>query len=290
MTTADPLRVSAQTAPRERWRAVALLVAELLLVAVPFELAYGFAMRLVYRSDALTGLTFAVLAVLVLFNAYALWARFVARRAPDELSTRRIAGLGAGALVGAALMGAIVAILAACGALQVGTGSGIALAGLPGVAVLAGVAEELIARGVLLRNLENVFGSIAAIALTAAMFGWMHLDNPNATPLGAAAIGIEGGVMLAAVYVATRSLWWTIGIHIAWNLTQTTLFGIADSGHPGGGLLRSETTGPQWLTGGEFGVEASFVSVVVCALVAIAFLFNAWRGRRFVKPIWMRDA
>lgn len=288
MTTADPLRAPAQTAPRQRWHAVALLVAEILLLAVPFELAYGFAMRLVYRSDALAGIVFAVLAVLVLFNAYALWARFVARRAPDELSSRRIAGLGGGLILGAALMCAIVGILVIGGALHVSAGGGLALAGLPGVALLAGAAEELIARGVLLRNLENVFGSVAAIVLTAALFGWMHLDNPNATVLGAAAIGVEGGVMLAAVYIATRSLWWTIGIHAAWNLTQTSLFGIADSGHPGGGLLRSETSGPAWLTGGIFGVEASLVSVIVCTLVAIGFLWKARRERRFISPIWMR--
>ncbi len=118
------------------------------------------------------------------------------------------------------------------------------------------------------------------------MFGWLHLGNPHATLISTTAIGIEGGVMVAAVYIATRSLWWTIGVHVAWNFTQTSIFGIADSGHPGRGFLLSELNGPEWLTGGVFGVEASLVSVVVCAVVAIFFLARARRTHRFIAPIW----
>ena len=92
--------------------------------------------------------------------------------------------------------------------------------------------------------------------------------------------------MLAAIYVATRSLWWTIGVHAAWNFTQTSVFGIADSGHPGHGFLQSELHGPEWLTGGVFGVEASLVSVVVCTAVAGFFLVRAHRAGRFVAPVW----
>ena len=119
-------------------------------------------------------------------------------------------------------------------------------------------------------------------------FAALHLGNPNATPLSIAALGIEGGIMLGAVYVATRSLWWTFGVHAAWNFTQSGLFGIADSGHQGQGLLRTELAGPAWLTGGAFGIEASVVSVVLCAVVAGAFLIHAWRRERFVPSFWKK--
>ena len=48
-------------------------------------------------------------------------------------------------------------------------------------------------------------------------------------------------------------------------------------------LFRS---GAEWLTGGAFGIEASLVSVVVCALVTVFFLVRAYRARRFIAPIW----
>jgi membrane protease YdiL (CAAX protease family) len=276
---------------REGWRRflrqpVIALIAEMLILAIPLNLVYGFAMHAVYRLDIVWGLLFAVVAAVVAGNGYNLYARLLAQRDAQELAPRRFVDVAHGGALGAFLICIIVAVIAMAGDLDLSIGGWPTLAALPGVALLAGVFEELIARGVVLRNLENVFGSEIAIALSAALFGWLHIGNPNATTLSAAAIGIEGGVMLAAVYIATRSLWWTIGMHMAWNFTQTTLFGIADSGHPGTGVLHAQISGPDWLTGGAFGIEASAVSVIVCALVALAFLVHAYRNGRIVAPLW----
>ena len=282
----DRVRTTAEGA-RRRWkRPVLILATEFVVLAIPFNAAYGYAMQVVYRVGPAVGFLFALLLGALLCNAYWLWGRFVARRDTGELSLRKAGGLAYGVLLGAMLMCAAIAVISLGGDVKLSAGSGPALAGLPGVAVLAGFAEELIARGVVLRNLENVFGSAVALVLTAMLFGALHLGNPHATWLSTTAVGVEGGVMLAAVYMATRSLWWTIGVHFAWNFTQTSIFGIADSGHPGGGFLQSEIAGPDWLTGGAFGVETSLVSVLLCAVVAAYFLMRAHRAHRFVAPIW----
>jgi len=273
-----------------RWlrQPVGALIAELVILALPLNAAYRFAMQIVYRLDAIWGALFAFVAAVVACNAYNIYARFVARRAADELAPRHAAGALYGLALGALLIGIVVAALALASVAKFDAGGAFARAGLPGVALLAGTFEELVARGVVLRNLENVFGSFAAIALSALLFASLHIGNPGATPLSIAALGIEGGVMLGAVYVATRSLWWTAGIHAAWNFTQTGLFGIADSGHSGQGLLRTELVGPDWLTGGAFGIEASLVSVVLCVIVAALFLIYAHRRGHFVPPFWKR--
>lgn len=267
---------------------IVALIAELAILALSLNAAYRFAMQVVYRLDALWGVLFALVAAVVACNAYNLYARFVAHREADELAPRDARGALYGLALGALLIGIVLAVLALVGVAKLEAGGAFARAGLPGVAILAGTFEELVARGVVLRNLENVFGSLAAIALSAILFASLHIGNPGATPLSIAALGIEGGVMLGAVYLATRSLWWTAGIHAAWNFTQTGLFGIADSGHPGQGLLRTELAGPDWLTGGVFGIEASLVSVALCAIVAGGFLNFAGRRGQFVAPFWKR--
>jgi membrane protease YdiL (CAAX protease family) len=271
-----------------RWlhHPVVMAIAEFAMLAIPLEAVYRYTMGIVYRLDALWGVLFAIAAAVVACNGYNLYARFVARRDAEELAPRRACNALSGFALGAGLMGIVVAMLALIGVAQFAKGGSFALAGLPGVSLLAGAFEELIARGVLLRNLENVFGSVTAIMLSALLFAALHFDNPGATPLSIAAVGIEGGVMLGAVYVATRSLWWTFGIHAAWNFTQTGIFGIADSGNPGSGLLRTQLVGPEWLTGGAFGVEASAVSVALCVIVAAGFLILAWRCERFAAPFW----
>jgi hypothetical protein len=48
------------------------------------------------------------------------------------------------------------------------------------------------------------------------------------------------------------------------------------------GVLLGELTGPEWLSGGIFGPEASIVAVLVCVGVGSALLLRAARKKRFV--------
>jgi len=49
-----------------------------------------------------------------------------------------------------------------------------------------------------------------------------------------------------------------------WNFTEGGVFGAALSGTPAKGLLNAPLHGPDALTGGEFGPEASPATVAVC--------------------------
>ena len=90
-----------------------------------------------------------------------------------------------------------------------------------------------------------------ALGITVALFGLVHLGNPNSSLYGAAAIGIEAGVLLGAAYVLTRRLWLVIGIHFGWNFIQAGVFGPNVSGIRVESLLRSELSGPELLSGGS---------------------------------------
>jgi hypothetical protein len=94
--------------------------------------------------------------------------------------------------------------------------------------------------------------------------------------------------MLAAAYLLTGRLWLSMGIHFAWNLTQGSIFDAAVSGQSATGLLRSTLQGPELLTGGAFGAEASVVAMAVCGLFGAYLVWRAWRAGKFVRPIWLR--
>ena len=84
--------------------------------------------------------------------------------------------------------------------------------------------------------------------------------------------------MLAAAYVATRTLWVPIGLHFGWNFAAAGIFSTEVSGNGATeGLLHGVTSGPALLTGGDFGPEGSPYSVVFCVLATIAFM---WLARR----------
>ena len=88
------------------------------------------------------------------------------------------------------------------------------------LAVLLMAWEELRDRGILFRLLEQNLGTWGALGLSAVAFGFSHWKNPGATWWSSLAIALEGGVLLAALYAATRSLWIPIGVHWSWNLFE----------------------------------------------------------------------
>lgn len=148
-----------------------------------------------------------------------------------------------------------------------------------GLMASAAVNEELVFRGVVFRITQERFGTWPALVLSAVLFGGSHLLNSGATLWGGVSIAVEAGVMLGASYVFTRSLWLPIGIHFAWNLFESGVFGTTVSGAIGTahGLFNTTLSGPALLTGGTFGPEASLIAVVTCAVPAVLMLRGASR-------------
>ena len=209
------------------------------------------------------------------------------RRAVDEhSSTGAIRPLLLGAVVGIGLFTLAIAGIAALGGYHVtGPGTVQGLLWYVGFMAMAAVSEELLFRGILLRHVERWFGTWIALIGTGIVFGLMHLLNPDATLWGAIAIAVEAGGMLGAAWIATRRLWLPIGLHLGWNLAESGIFGTAVSGNgTSSGLLASAPAGPTAISGGEFGPEASVVSVAVCLAVTVVLLAIA-RRRGLVVPL-----
>lgn len=212
--------------------------------------------------------------------------------APDAEFALPRAGLelGAGLLLGAALFSAITGLVWLMGGLDIervrGPGH---LQGMLAMAIFSGVFEEALFRGVLLRHLEAMLGSWAALAITSALFGAAHLGNPDSSLFAAFAIAVEAGVLLGAAYLLTRRLWLAVGIHAAWNFTQGWVFSIPVSGGEAPlGLLATRREGPDWLTGGAFGLEASVPALAVATMAGLLLLRRAVTSDGLRPPMWRR--
>lgn len=232
----------------------------------------------------------AFIACVLGWAAYALYARLVERRPAREFGRAgALKELVGGLLLGSLLFGATLGVLALLGHYRITGTRELSVMTIPlCVSIAAAVIEEIVFRGVIFRLLEESLGTWIALAISAALFGLGHLMNPMATLLGVLAIIVEAGVLLAAAYLLTRRLWLAIGIHAAWNFTQSGIFSVPTSGIPMKGLLIGELSGPQWLTGGAFGVEGSVVAVVLCSALGAALLVLAQRRGHFIAPFWRR--
>jgi hypothetical protein len=108
---------------------------------------------------------------------------------------------------------------------------------------------------------------------------------------GIISISLWAGTLLAACYLLTRRLWLGIGLHAAWNYTQGSVYsGVVSGNAPPEGFFKSSLQGPDWLTGGSFGVEASVVAFLICASVGVWMLVAAKRRGHIIAPPWKRGA
>lgn len=143
------------------------------------------------------------------------------------------------------------------------------------LACFVAVAEEVAFRGLLFRILEEGLGSWLALAISAVLFGMLHLANfEDPTPLSVAS-QTAGGVAFAAAYMLTRKLWLPIGIHWGWD------FAIFASG-PEALLTLSDASAeaPSDLTALILSVPDLVLAVVLLALVI--------RRGQIRAPGWMR--
>ena len=224
--------------------------------------------------------------------AYWVLVRFVERRPLSEFSRPTWAAGPLWLVGGMALMGVVVGCLWLFGAyIPLGPDTAADWPGIVlGTGVGAAVGEELISRGVLFRACEEALGTGWALLISSVFFGFAHAFNPHATIGTSLAIALEAGVMLGLLYVATRSLLACMGLHAGWNITQSLVFGVPTSGLQKHGLLASRLAGPDWLSGGEFGAEASIVALVACSLVSGGLFLVARKRGRLVVPRWRRAA
>jgi membrane protease YdiL (CAAX protease family) len=212
---------------------------------------------------------------------YLAYVKRVERRAPAELAGPRVAGeLARGGALGAGLLLAVLAVLAACGAYRLtGTGEWSALAKPAAEMVLVALVEEIVFRGILFRIIEEARGTVFAFVLSSLLFALAHLPNEAITPL-AVANTATAGAMFCAAYLATRRLWLAIGLHFSWNFLSDGVFSLPTSGHAAKGLLRGSLSGPDWLSGGAYGVEGSVLTLAAMALATVWLLRRARQGRQ----------
>lgn len=210
-----------------------------------------------------------------LLGLYTLWVCLVEKRPAYELNIYKAPkNLGLGMGVGFLMFCVLTAILMLIGYYKV------ASVGFPVQKILAqfgfffvvAVGEELVFRGFIFRMIDQRFNLWVALIVSALIFGLVHYTNPNGTLWSSIAIAIEAGLMLAMAYKCTDGLWFPIGIHWTWNFTQGNIFGFAVSGNNAGNtIIQPIVSGPDLITGGEFGPEASINAAVIGLLIAAWF-------------------
>lgn len=136
----------------------------------------------------------------------------------------------------------------------------------------AGIAEEAVFRGVIMTAIENRWGRAAAVLVPSVLFGALHLMNGPMT-LASKSLVIAAGTMVGILFsltaVVSGNVWNGALMHGVWNAVITGVLHIGPGTDPWALFSYVPESTSIWLTGGDFGVEASIVSVGVYVLFIV---------------------
>jgi len=210
--------------------------------------------------------------LILIITGYILFVRIFEKRKAEELSLKRfLPDMLKGSLWGIISIGGILLVLALMGIFKVtGANNHINMYQMVLFLFILSTTEEILYRGILYRLFEEWTNTGIALLVSSFLFSIMHLSNDNYNIYSFLAI-IAGGMIMGLIYTKTRSLWWPIAAHFFWNYTQIFM-GIRLSGEdmfPNLSIFKSKFTGNSLLTGGDFGVENSIITIIYTISVVI---------------------
>lgn len=274
------------------WLVLALLVEKLHWLEIDF---HGKTLETISPDGKIIGV---IIVFLVNLAIILLAWRWIERKQSKEMywefSRRQWRYLNWGLLAGACEVILVFVVLWALGVVHPAFGLSkvplkvwiMALGWMFASSVLGPITEEVLNRGYWFQNIKRGWGVTVAVVITSALFGGLHLLNPNAEILGAVNIALSAAIYAFGL-LWLKSLWFPIGWHAGWNFTQFFIAGLPNSGISvsslgleGTTLFVTRLSGPDRLSGGQFGMEASIVRTVVLIGIILGLL---WLQRKNVQ-------
>ncbi|PTX58267.1 hypothetical protein C8P63_11714 [Melghirimyces profundicolus] len=211
--------------------------------------------------------------------AYVSWRRFEKKPASrlGFQSHRPVRDFVHGSLLGITLIGGLFLLLWMTPWMKLTgiRGAGVLIPALYSAALFLIVAagEEVFTRGYLQTLITERLGVGWGISATSLIFSALHSQNPALSAIPVVNLFLAG-VLLGFARWVTGSLWLPMGLHFTWNWTQDMLSlpvsGLRVTPAP---FITAAETGPNWLTGGAFGLEGG-VAVTVALAGGILWLYG----------------
>ncbi len=138
-------------------------------------------------------------------------------------------------------------------------------------------AEELLFRGVIFQALIEGIGEIAAALIISLIFAALHLFNPDASVISTFNSFLFS-LLMSYAFIRTRSIIAVTLLHFLWNIFQVVILGWAVSGflYTESLLYFPKENLPNWLSGGDYGIEATFV-------ITLLILLQGYLLNKFLK-------
>jgi hypothetical protein len=146
--------------------------------------------------------------------------------------------------------------------------------------LLLALGEEVAFRGYGFQRFAKVVGSSGAAFGFALFYAIVRALQPGVSN-ASIAVSVIFSFLLTTAYLRSRALWVSWGLNFAWKASQALIFGLTVGGVSSHSpIVEGNPMGPFWLTGGGYGLDASWWSCLVL-VVAFRFVYKATRDLDF---------
>ena len=147
--------------------------------------------------------------------------------------------------------------------------------------LVAALIEDLLHRGLIVREMENWLGTHVAIVI-GMLVELQHIFNPHSN-LFSFFYYLIWGFTMGMMFIYTKRIWLPYFFHIGWNFAQpfygSNLTGLEDMGS----IIQSSFNGPELLTGGAVGIEDSIFTAIFLLFIGITLYYLAKKEGKIVK-------
>jgi hypothetical protein len=131
--------------------------------------------------------------------------------------------------------------------------------------------EEIMVRGIIYGALRDRYSFIVTLVITVVVFVLPHFKNKGITYLSVISL-LLAGVIMGAMREISGDIWLPLGFHFVWNFIQG-FFGInVSGGNEIPSIYIAIPKRSKILNGGQFGIEASIVTIMVLFLGTLGLL------------------
>jgi membrane protease YdiL (CAAX protease family) len=212
---------------------------------------------------------------------FILWVKFVEKRSIKSIgfqTNKRLKSYFTGILIGFTSITIITIILIFIGQvkLEVNKLTFMSLLTIIGILslgwIIQSASEEISIRGWLIPTLSTSSSPFVAIAITAIIFGILHLFSSGVTVLSFLNLTLSG-IFFAGYAIYSENIVGVCGLHFAWNFTLANIYGFSVSGFISNGetIFQATQVGSTFYTGGSFGPEGGFITTILL-IIGISIL------------------
>lgn len=140
--------------------------------------------------------------------------------------------------------------------------------------IIQGATEEFLCRGIVFHSLKEKTSFSVAMDVSTLMFIIPHWSSLFAGEVIYGIFGIINLLLISTIFslltAGFKNIWVACGLHSFWNFILYCILGLNLSGNDGNvtAIFDMQSVGKNILNGGEYGIEASIITVVVLAVAA----------------------